>query len=108
MRCGNQHSGSCLRADVLERSIVQIAKHGVGLPVVLLWIDVGILADVRIGAEKILVSVIVKIVDSRAPATHLEAAKTNACHVSIGAEEAVAFVAEHRKRLHLRPFRRST
>src|SRR5882762_4475685 len=99
MRRANLHAGPRFCAHVLESSILQIAEHSVRLPVVLLRIDVGIFTDVGIGAEQVLVAVVIEVVNARTPATHLDALKTNACCISISAEEAVTLVTEQREGL---------
>src|SRR5258708_33179765 len=92
----NLHAGPGFGADVPESSVVQVAKHGVGLPVVLLYIDVGVLAYMRVGGEQVFVSVIVEVLDARAPAAPFETAKSDASLVTVIAEESIAFVAEQR------------
>src|SRR6267142_5770045 len=99
MRCASRQAGPRFGAHILECSITQISKHGVRLPVVLLRVDVGILAHVGIGTKQVLVSVIVKIVNARTPAAHLDTAKANARHVSISAKEAIPLVAKEREGL---------
>src|SRR4029077_5204127 len=65
----------------------------------LLRINVGILADVGIGAEQVFVSVVIKVVDARAPTAQLDTAKTDARSIRISAEESVALIAEEREGL---------
>lgn len=85
------------RAKILKFAGLEVAEHGVRLPIVLPRVDFRIFADVRIGAEEIFVPIVVKIEDPRAPAAHLKTGKADTGRVGLLAEETLALVAEEGK-----------
>ena len=95
----NLDAGACLVSYIAESPLAQISKNGVRLSVMLLGIDIGVFTDMGIGAEQILVPIVVKVLNTGAPAAHLEAAKTDARGIGVSAEEAIALIAIERKRL---------
>ena len=49
--CKKLRGMTCVAANILKCSIMHVAKHCIRLPVVLLFVQVGILAHMRVGRE---------------------------------------------------------
>src|SRR5689334_20634184 len=86
MRGSKLQCDSGFVANVLKCAIVHVAENGVGLAIVLLPINIGILAYVGICREQVLVAVVVKVLNADTPAAHLETAKPDTRLVAIIAE----------------------
>src|SRR5260370_21098044 len=79
-------------------SVPQFLKDAIRLPVVLLRVHIRIFAGVRVSAEQILVTIVVEIVDSRAPPAHPEGCKSDPGLIGSHREKFSVLVAEKRKR----------
>src|ERR1700676_1992267 len=88
-----------LTADISKTSVMQVQEHGVRLPVLLLQIGIGNLVHMRVGGEQVFIAVVVQVINTCSPAAHAHTLETDTRLVVLRTEEAVAFVAQQRKRL---------
>src|SRR3981189_3113346 len=79
-------------------SVPQVLKDAIRLPVVLLRVHIRIFAGVRVSAEQILVTIVVEIVDARAPPAHPEGCKSDPGLIGSHREEFSVLVAKKRER----------
>src|SRR5277367_4379348 len=86
------HIRSCQGAYIGEGAIAEVSEDGIRLPVVLQRIDIGILADVGVGAKQVFVAVVVEVKNSPAPPAHAEAGKAYSRRVGLDAEQSIAVV----------------
>src|SRR5258708_1868933 len=98
MGCAQSQGGSSFGTYILKSCVAQILKETVRLPVLLLRVHVRVFADVRVGAEKILVAVVVEIIDPCTPPAHLEAGESNAGFIGSHREKFSVLVAKEGKR----------
>src|SRR5258708_20190381 len=98
MGCAQSQGGSSFGTYILKSCVAQVLESGIRVRVLLVRVHVRIFADVRVGAEKILVAVVVEVVDPRTPPAHLEAGESNAGFIGSHREKFSVLVAKEGKR----------
>src|SRR5258708_3003906 len=98
MGCAQSQGGSSFGTYVLKSCVAQILKETVRLTVLLLRVHVRVFADVRVGAEQILVAVVVEIINPCTPPAHLEPRESNPAFIGSHLENFSVLVAKEGKR----------